>query len=428
MATNKSTTFSSMLNEYLSYDLLEDEFKNADNWLLKNANWDKSWQGGYIPVPIQVGIANSVKMGGLTADNDIAAAQYVRGNITSMKEAYGALSFYSRDLFENGKVSEQNFLRLLPDQLTQLMDHFKQTISLQVFQGNYLDSAATGTVIATDVLFVNRTERFYLNQKIIINDGIVPAVESYVKSVNKNTGQLFLVTARGGSTPADLAGMTIASIKLYTDGASSEFFTSLKSMLLPASLGGSDTFATLTKVNYPYTQSVLYDATASTTSNWGSVTAVTRNTILNLFFDAQRQGRRKGAKPKVAICGWKHYHAALLQLESASGAYKNIKPSVNYADYSEMEVGGIMGSIKIVGIREMDDDWIVLLDPAFLDLKTGKSPFQIMESPEGLKWYTIRATTGYQYVTDIRLAGDFIYRAPHTATVIHSIPNYAFNP
>jgi hypothetical protein len=300
-------------------------------------------------------------------------------------------------------------------------------INQQVFGGNYLDTVATAFDAATDVLAVSHPERFYLNQKLIVYDGTTTAT-GYVKAINKNTGIVSFVTARGGSTAVDLAGLVEANTKVYTDGAQTTFFSSLRGMLLPASLGGSDTFATLTKVDYPYTQPVLYDATASTSSNWGSATAVTRNTILNLFFDAQRHGRQRNAKPKIALCSWKHYHAALMQLESASGAFKNIKPSVNYADYSEMEVGGIAGSIEIVGIREMDDDWIALVDKQFLDLKTGKKPFQIIQNPDGNRFYTVRDETGYSYITDVRLAGDFLYRAPHTACVIHSIPNYAMNP
>lgn len=115
-------------------------------------------------------------------------------------------------------------------------------------------------------------------------------------------------------------------------------------------------------------------------------------------------------------------------LEGATTPYKQFGPTMVYADYTEIEVGGIGGNIKLVGIREFEDTWMALIDPQYLDLKTGPMPFKVLESPDGLKYYTIRhETNGYAYLTDLVLRGDFIYRNPASATVIHSIPTYAFN-
>jgi hypothetical protein len=423
MTTTKASTFSDMLNEYLPYDLLEEEMKK-ENWLLQNCNWDKSWQGGKLIVPFQQSVASSVKMGGLTDDTDIDFATYLRGYLSGYVEAYGTIAFNSRDLFDHGKISTQNFLKVLPDQLDQLMDFFKQTISIQVLGGKAIDTVATAFDAATDVLAVKHPERFNIGQKLIVTDGSTTAT-GYVKAINKNTGVISFVTTRGGSTAVDLAGLVEADTKVYIDGGNTTYFGSLKDMLLPASLGGSDTFCNITKTDSTFSQPVLYDATA-TTGDWGG-SAITKSDVLNMIFDAMRKGFQRGARPKVFLMSYKHYSACLKLIEAGSGAYKNIKPQVNYADASTIEVGGVAGSCTLVGIRHFDDEWIAGIDPQFLDFKTGRDPFTLMTSPDGLKYYTKRATSGYTYISDIRLVGDFIYRKPYTAVAIHSFANYAFN-
>jgi hypothetical protein len=427
MATTKSTTFSDMLNEYLVYsNILEEEFK-SQNWLLQNCNLQKGWQGGKLIVPFQQSIASSIKMGGLTDDTDIDYATYKRGYIDGYKEAYGSIYFNSRDLFDHGKLSEQNFLSLLPDQLDQLMAYFKQTVSIQVLGGKALDTVATAFDAATDVLAVNHPERFVIGQKLIVTDGSTTAT-GYVKAINKNTGVISYVTTRGGSTAVDLAGLVEADTKVYIDGGNSTYFQSLKDMLLPAAQGGSDSFCNQTKTDSTYTQPVLYDAGGSGgTGDWNTNTGVTKNDILALVFDALRKGYQRGASPTVFLMSYKNYSACLKSVESGSGAYKNIKPQVTYAGYSEIEVGGVQGAVKLVGIREFEDTWIAGINPKYLDMHTGKSPFQLMKSPDGLTYYTKRATSGYTYIADIMLAGDFVYRAPYTAVAIYNIPNFTFN-
>lgn len=426
MATTKATTYSDMLNEYLAYDMLEKEFKSM-NWLLSNCNWDKSWAGGKLILPFQSAIGSSVRMGALTAENDVAESTYIRAYIDGYKEAYATLKFNSRDLFDHGKISEQNFLKLLPDQLENTMDYFKQTVSIQVLGGKALDGVATAFDAATDVLAVNHPERFVINQKLIVYDGTTTAT-GYVKAINMNTGVITFVTARGGSTAVDLAGLVEANTKVYVEDGQTTYFQSLKDMLLPAAQGGSDSWCNKTKTDSPFTQPILYDAGGSGgTGDWGTGTGVTKNDILSLVFDSMRKGFQRGASPKKYLMSWKHYSSAIKQIETGSGAYKNVKPEVQYANASEITVGGIGGTCSLVGVREFDDDWICGIDPAWLDFKTGKSPFEVLKSPDGLSFYTIRATTGYTYLTDIRLAGDFVYRKPYTAVSIYNIPNYNAN-
>jgi hypothetical protein len=426
MATTKATSYSNMINDYLPYELFEDSFRKQD-WLWEKCTFHKDWAGGELIVPFVQAIPSSVKMGALVSADDIAQGKYVRGTLSSYVESYGALMFNSRDLMDHGKLSAQNFLKLVPNQIDQLMKFYRQTASIQILGGPHIDTVATAFDTATDVLAVKHPERFQIDQKITVNDG-TNSMTGYVKAINKNTGVISFVTTRGGSTAVDLATITEATAKIYTEGGTSTSFGSLKKMVLTAAAGGSDTYCGQTKTDSPFTQSVLYDAggTSANTGDWNSA-VLKYNNILDLIFDAMRKGYQLGAEPRTFIMSYKHYSACLKTLESGAGAYKNIKPSVSYANYMEMDVGGVQGGCNLVAVREMDDDWICGLDPKHLAFHTANKPFTIMSDPDGKKFYSVRATTGYTYITDIQLVGDFLLENPWHAVGIHNIPDYKFN-
>jgi hypothetical protein len=435
MSTSKSATFNSMLNEYIAYsDILETTFI-SQNWLMQNANMIKTWQGGNLVVPVQQSYASSVKMGGLTdltpvTGQGVDGASYLRGGLSGYKEAYGTLQFHSRDLFlDHFTVSVQNFLKILPDQIDQLMKYFKQTVSIQVLNGGYLDEVSTAFDAATNVLAVKHPDRFQIGQYLILNDGLVASISGYVTSINMNTGVLGFMTQRGGAVPVVLTTLTEASTKVYIDGGTVTSFNSMRQMLLPAAVpGGSATWAGLTKTDAPYLQSILYDAGGLTgVGDWNTGVAVKGTNVLDLVFDAMRKGYQLGAEPKKFVMSFKHYSSCLKAIEKGSGAYKNIKPSVSYAGYSSIEVGGVSGSCELVGIREMMDDVIYGIDTKFLDFHCGNMPWKVMKSPDGLNYFTERTTSGYLYTTDIVFAGDFLYRNPSSSVVIFNIPDYLFN-
>jgi hypothetical protein len=282
----------------------------------------------------------------------------------------------------------------------------------------------------TGVLAVSHPERFMIGQKLILSDGVNPAVTGYVWAINKNTGIITLGTARA---PAAFVAQVFpllveATTRVYIDGGVTTQFGSLRSMLLPASAGGSDTFANKVKLDSPFSQSVLYDAGGvAGTGDWATTVAIKYNDVLDLIFDSMRKGFQLGAEPLTYIMSYKHYSACLKTLEKGSGAFKNVRPSVTYAGYAEMEVGGVEGSCKLVAIREMADDWIAGVNTKYMDFHTARKPFQVLRSPDGLAYFQKRAVTGYTYITDICLAGDFLYSDPWSAVAIHNIPNYGFN-
>jgi hypothetical protein len=427
MATTKAPTFASMLNEYLTYDLLEESFKEQ-SWLWNNCNIRKTWQGGTLIVPFQDHYANSVRMGALTDENDIGTAGYVRGSLAGYKEVYGSIFFNSRDLqIDHYRISEQNFISLLPQQLQQLMKYMRQTVSVQLLNGGALDSVASGWVGgATGVVDCLHSERFSRTQKVTLVDTTGPTtISGYVEKIDKSLSTLTIFDARTGGSVVDLTGLDDTT-KIYIDDGNTTAFNSLKNDLLLAANGGSDTFAGVNKLDSTFSQAIQYDAGGATGTgpDWNSGTAVTGNDILTLIFDALRKNYQRGGEANLAIMSFKHFSAAMLALEKGSGGFRHVKPAVNFAGYSEITVGGVQGSIKLLGIREMDDDYIALVDRKSMDFHCGNMPFQPMVSPDGLKYFTKRATTGYTYITDIRLVGDFLYRNPWNATAIYNIPDY----
>lgn len=427
MSTNKAVTFSSMLNEWLVNDLFEQAFKDQ-SWLWNEASVVKTWQGGKLIVPFQDHYANSVAMGQLSDDADLSSAGYTRGFLDGYKECYGSIVFNSRDLqYDHYRISEQSFISLLPQQLQQLMKFMRQTVSIQLLNGGRLDGVASGFVgDATGSVTVLHPERFQRTMKVVLVDTTGPTtVTGYVESINRSTGELFIYDARTGGSAEDLTGLDDTT-DIYIDGGNTTSFGSLKDMLLPAANGGSDSYANVTKLASTFSQPILYDAGGSTGlgPDWNTGTAVTGNDILTLIFDAYRKNLQRGGEGDTAIMSYKHYSACMLALEKGSGGFRHTDMSVKYAGYNKIEVFGVVGMITLMGIREMDDDYIGLIKMKDMKFYCGNKPFQALESPEGLKYFTKRATTGYQYISDIGLVGDFLYTNPWNATSIYNIPNY----
>ncbi len=163
MATDRE--FSAMLNEYLTDDLLMEELVKRDYFLTKIAK-DEDWKGGTAVVPFRGSQASSIKFGGLTASNDVAQSKYVRGQITGYREVWGTLIFNETDLQQhNGKMPESTFLRILPDEIDDFMDNFKEVVSYQLAAGPHFATVTDATNAATGIFIVDRIDKFMIRMK-----------------------------------------------------------------------------------------------------------------------------------------------------------------------------------------------------------------------------------------------------------------------
>lgn len=93
MSTNRD--FQAMLNEYLDISLLKEELVKRD-YLLGKVDRDDGWKSGTIPVPFEGQHASSISFGSLSADSNISKYKYIRGQVTTFREMWGALRFEHR--------------------------------------------------------------------------------------------------------------------------------------------------------------------------------------------------------------------------------------------------------------------------------------------------------------------------------------------
>lgn len=415
MATSR--TFQDMLNEYLTYDLLKEELVKRD-YVLTKIEKDNGWKGGTLPVPFKAAGASSLSFGELTDSTDVAEDKFVRGQVSVYKELWATMSFNHTDLIQHdGSVSEKSFLKILPDAVDDFTEHTKERLSLNLLNGAHIAKLTADATAADGVVTVDHPERLKIGEKVIVDDGDSTPITAYVKSIDINAKTAVLVTARGGSTVIDFsavgAGMTVAQgAKLYSPGAQTGAFTSLKESLLPASAGGSATLYGQTKTAYPYLQSIAIDGSTITSSN-----------LLSKIFDAFVTIRTHGkGNPNECIMSYKNLGTVLKLLESSKGAF-NVVPDSNKASvygWTEIMIGGVKGNLKVVGVQECDDDVIMFIDWRALKL-VSNGLVRKRTAPDGKQFYETRSTSGYKYLLDLCVFGELVVHRPSYCGIIHTI-------
>ncbi len=412
MATDRD--FSTMLNEHLPYELLKAEFLKR-MWLLENVQRDDQWKGGTLNVPFKGQQASSVKWGGLTTDADIGSSAFVRGTISSYKECWGALKIQHTDLIQHDKISEASFLKVLPDELDDFMDYMKTRASINLLNG--FAALLTGDGDASGNVTVDHPERFNLGEKVYVDDdNSSVSAAGYIRTINSETGVMTIYDARTGGSVINLSGYTVAqNAKLYFDGTQPGTdlgFTSLRSQLLSATNGGSSTLFGQTKTSYPYLQAVNQSGSAFTEDNF----------IEGLFNKWVTIRNRCTGRPTDAVMSFKNFATAMKNMETGKGAYHIDQKSRKVSAYGweEVNVGGPNGYLKLVGVQEMEDDIVMIIDPKKIKFHSNGF-FKRRTAPDGKQWYEVRGSGGYYYIIDHMLFGELAAFQPSACGVIHSI-------
>lgn len=416
-----SRTFQDMLNEYLPNKLLKEELLKRD-YILQNIEKDDKWKGGKLIVPFKAAGASSIRMGALTAANDISEDKYVRGSIDDYKEMWGSMIFNHRDLMDHsGKIVEDSFLKILPDTIEDFMDYMKMVASVQMGTGPAFAVATTdGT--AGGLVEVSRVDRFVIGQKVSLIDNNTALAQYYVTAIDVNAGAngngVITLSATRGGAPADVSAYTVAqNARFFTDGADTTSFTSIKEVLLSAANGGSATVHGQSKVLYPFLQAVNVSGASITASN-----------ILDKLFDAYTEVRKKAkGKADRFVMSYKHFGSVLKLIENKSNGSANWQITVedkkaSLYGWDEITINSVKGKLTIVGIQEWDDDVIAILDMKSMVFRSNGF-FQKRKSPEGLEYFEVRNTTGYQYIIDISLYGELEINKPGQNGIIYGI-NY----
>jgi len=412
MATTAS--FQAMLNQFLPNDLLREELIKRD-WILQNVERDDSWKGGDLVVPFRGGRASSVAFGSLTAQSDIAQDTYVRGTISGgYPEVWGSMIFNHKDLIEHDKISEQNFLKLLPDTVEDFMDYLKQCVSLSWLNGPAF-AALTADATAGGVIVVNRPERFEIGQKVYLYDAVAGlSAAGYVRTIIMDTATLTIFDARTGGAALDLSAYDLVnSPKVYFDGSQSNGLTSLKLSCLSAANGGTTALYGQTKTAYPYLQTININGSTSTPV-----------TFLEDIFNGYTVTKNRGkGDPNKAVMSYLRLGHIMATLEQQKGAYHidQTGTKVNAYGWTEITIIGVKGKLDVVGIQEMDDDYVLFLDMRAMKIFTNGF-FRKRINPDGREYFEIRNTSGYQYIIDICMFGDLVLLRPSYCGIMHSLP------
>jgi hypothetical protein len=408
-----------MLKDYMPLELLKEEMIKRD-WMLSNIEIDEGWRGAsstsgeaaYI-VPFVGAGASSVEFGSLAAENDISEDAFVRGRITSQKHVNGTMKFNSRDLQEHdGGPNEKTFLKILPDRIESMMAYMKEVVSINLLGGPHFATVTDATNAASGIVVVDRIDRFVIGQKVSLDDDNSAAQACYVTAVNINTKEVTVSATRGGAA-LDVSAYTVAqNAKFYHPGAQSASFQSLYDALLSAANGGGSTLHGVSKLAYPYLQAVNVAGSSITAAN-----------ILEKLFDAYTEVRtRAKGNASIILMSYKHLGSIMKLIETQKGAYK-VTPTATKASefgWTEIEITSVKGNLKLVGIQEASDSYIVFLDPKALCFATDRM-FHREKSPDGNEYYVVRGTSGYTYIVDISLRGDLVVKAPGHCGIIYGI-------
>lgn len=418
--TSTDRSFSAMLNEYLPNELMKEELIKRD-YLLQKVEKDNNWLGGTLIVPFEGGVASSVSFGSLTASNDVSEYNYQRGQVTVQPEIWGTLLFNHRDLMEHGKISEQNFLQMLPNQIDQFIQYVKEVVSVNMLGASYFASLTVDGTVG-GVAEVDHVERFTIGQKVTLDDLDSAQADYYVIAVDLNGGTLLkgsvtLSATRGGAA-ADISAYSVAqSGRFYHPGVLiagvvTNRFTSLRDSLLSAVNGGSSSLYGKTKVTYPYLQAVNVSGAGITATN-----------ILEGLFDAYTRVRSVArGKADTFLMSYKNLGSVMKAIETQKGGFK-VTPTATNASlfgWTEIQITTVKGELTVVGIQEMDDDVIMLMDWSAVKFYSNGF-FKKRQSPDGKEFFEVRNTTGFQYLVDVCLFGDLVLLAPSRCGIIFGI-------
>lgn len=426
MATDRS--FQDMLNEFLPNELLAEEFIKRD-YILSTVSKDENWKGGKLVVPFKRNGASSVRVGSLSAANNISQSNYQRGSVDDYVEYWGSLIFNHRDLQEhNGKIPESTFLRILPDEIEDFMDTMKQMVSVSLTSSPQFatllgDGQAGGTCV------VDHIERFQIDQEVILDDSNDTQGTYFVIGIDVNTGgvagypssaTLTLSATRGGAA-ANISTYTVAqAAKIYHpgtwDGTTYTGFYSMRQALLSATNGGSTNIHGKVKTTAPILQALNIDGSSISSTN-----------LLDKLFDSVTETRAKcKGRANTFLMSYKHLGTIMKLLEVQKGSYKVVvDPKESLYGWTELSIMAVSGrgTVKIVGMQEMDDDVIPFIDWDSIKFYSNGGMKKRM-GPNGNEYFEVRATTGYQYIVDVSLFGDMVYAKPAHNAIIFGVPAY----
>ena len=404
-----STSYGALLKRYTPEKLIMNEFAER-SYIWKNIEKDESWKGGVYEVPVQKNGFNSVQMGSLPAANDIAEGAFSVGTISAHKELVLSAILNEGDLARHGDM-ESSYLKILPDMINDLADKGVGLINAGILRGGGTISFATANGAVGGTITVANPEYFEPMMKVEVIDDDTALVAGYVITVDVNTGVLNIQNARSAGANVDLSTYTVAqNARVRVVGAGTESFLDLKTACLPTSLGGADSLYGLTKASHMPLQ-----AFRTTGASYTASTILAD--LLGAYFSCRRLGRGKQTEIWVNYGMFKN----IVKTLDVAGArqYSVTDKSAGYG-FNSVTMVGAEGQIKIVALREMPTDVAYFVD--WNALKFAGLPLKRnLYGEAGQEYFTVRNTTGVQFISDMVLRGDLVV-TPNKLGIAYAIP------
>lgn len=405
-----TANFNAMLKRYQPFKL-HMELLKKENWFIEKIKKKTDWNGGTMEVPLQVGLGQSYKWGGLPTAANIGQQQTLMGTLTSsdLGELWGSQVFYYRDLMRH-KNMEKTYLQSLPQQLKQFSEDMSEKISVTYF-GDGSITALTATGTAGGVITVADPWRLSLGMEIVVDDGDSGSATGYITAIDRNTKQVTVKDARSGGSAVDLSAYSVAqSAKVYLPGYGSEP-AALRDILLSAANGGDTNYFGYAKATYPALQAINIDGSG-----------FEKATLLDDLYDAYYQvlAEGKGSADKVMVLPLQFLAYIGSQLDANKRYLAETKKAA--VGFREIELTGPDGVLKMVFIRDCVKTEVMILDFNAMYL-CGNDFFNRHKDPNGNEFYTVRTDgDAYKYIVDTCFEASLAVMPSHQG-IIHSIPN-----
>ena len=402
--------FNELLKVYNAQEMIQAEVKKR-SYYLDRVSMDKTWGGGEIPLPVEAGEASSMGFEGLIASSDISQGSYLKGKIQTPHEFLASMKFDQRDLEVHGDL-KKSFLKILPDKVERFVGRISERLNVMLLADGAV-CALTADGLSTGWVEVDVPTLLTIGEKLEIKSDEEPALTVYVGEIDKPGKKVRLFDARTAGTACDLTDYKIAdAAKLYLPGSVTGGFTSLKKQLLPASLGGSDTWFTLDKADAPVLQAAYHDGSSMNATNF-------MDKLFEFYLETLFVGEGNATE---AVMNMKHLGKIIPKLEG-SRRYAVTDKSAGYGFRKITLIGPEGGEFTIVGVRDMPTDLIYMLDWSKHKFYTDKF-IERIKNPDGLEYYTERVAGvngGYSHICDYRVYGELAI-IPGGNGVIHSVP------
>lgn len=399
-----TASYGALQKRYMPEKLIENQFAKV-SYIYSNCTKDKTWRGGTYEIPLLESGFSSLQFGSLAASNDIAEMEVAMGT-TTMKELWGSILVREADLYRHQDM-EQSYLEILPGRVDEFVKFAQGQVTAHFLAGGRI-AKATADGEADGEITVDKVYLFRKGMKVTIDDDNSSPVSGYVRAINVNTNKLTIYDARSGGSVVDLSGYATAQNALVQIvGTSSEQFTSMKTYLLPASLGGSNSAYGLTKTDYTVLQSLQKDGSA-----------FTAETILDDLLGTYYEFAEKRGDVFKEI--WVSYGVFknISKILEVSRKYVTGDRKAGYG-WNSVDIVGAEGGARIVALREMPNDVMYVGDVKNVKF-AGADQFK-KKLYGNDEHFMIRDTTGPAFITDMALRGDFIVK-PAEWGVVHSVP------